>query len=581
MNEINKKKLVIKTLLEKEFTDLYESKYYLGSWCFNDLLVLDKKLKANRVHNYHWDNKDKFKKDFAYLDNLYNKILANSTKIFNNLHNLERDERYWRIILGPWLKFFIDVLFDRYNSIETLQTSNKNIFFNIYKYSKDEIVTDHFHHFYETFVTDSWNEMVFSECIKFKEIDYLEKNIYLKTKIPKSSKKDYLKKIFIFFQKRTPHLFTNITTVSSYMPFPTLLKLQYKLKQIPMIVEPKINLKKININNKKRDALKLFEPKNDFELFLTDQLKKHLPKIYLESFSKIRDFSLAFYPKNTQTIFTSTAYQANDAFKIWSAEKVFQGAKLYIGQHGGTFGISAINQTENHQIKISDKFFTWGWNKKSHKNVIPLPVLKLNKTKRKYKKNGNILLILGCVPRYFYNFFSMPIAGQYKNYLFNQLVFLENLNKNLLNKIKIREDVSSRAWGWKTESLFEEKGFKNNLDNKKSIYKQLEQSSLCICTHNGTVMLESLSLNFPTLIFWEKGHYEIRKEAVHDFDILKKAGIFHDSAESAARKVNLISKDIYGWWNSKEVKTAVDAFVKKYALTSKNDLTIWKNNLEG
>ena len=198
MNEINKKKLVIKTLLEKEFTNLYESKYYLGSWCFNDLIDLDKSLKANRVHNYHWDNKAKFKKDFAYLDNLYNKILANSTKIFNNLHNLERDERYWRIILGPWLKFFIDVLFDRYSSIDTLQTSNKNIFFNIYKYSEDEIVTDHFHQFYETFVTDSWNEMVFSECIKFKEIDYLEKNIYLKINIPKSSKKDYLKKIFIF-----------------------------------------------------------------------------------------------------------------------------------------------------------------------------------------------------------------------------------------------------------------------------------------------------------------------------------------------------------------------------------------------
>ena len=62
--------------------------------------------------------------------------------------------------------------------------------------------------------------------------------------------------------------------------------------------------------------------------------------------------------------------------------------------------------------------------------------------------------------------------------------------------------------------MFEKNLSQERFVNKKSIYKQLEQSSLCICTHNGTVMLESLSLNIPTVIFFNPYYWELNDEAI-------------------------------------------------------------------
>ena len=58
--------------------------------------------------NYHWSDKNKLDKDNYYLTLLYEKYLTSLSTILNKFHGIEQDHKYWRIIIGPWLRYFID-----------------------------------------------------------------------------------------------------------------------------------------------------------------------------------------------------------------------------------------------------------------------------------------------------------------------------------------------------------------------------------------------------------------------------------------------------------------------------------------
>ena len=76
-------------------------------------------------------------------------------------------------------------------------------------------------------------------------------------------------------------------------------------------------------------------------------------------------------------------------------------------------------------------------------------------------------------------------------------------------------------------------------------------------------------MNIPTIIFWDTKYWEITKSAEKYFDQLKKVGIFHDNPESAARHINKIWNNVDLWWDSKEVKVAVETFKNYYSYKSK------------
>ena len=44
---------------------------------------------------------------------------------------------------------------------------------------------------------------------------------------------------------------------------------------------------------------------------------------------------------------------------------------------------------------------------------------------------------------------------------------------------------------------------------RETMYQQLCKSRLCVATFNGTIILETLSENFPTLGFWNFDHWKV------------------------------------------------------------------------
>jgi putative transferase (TIGR04331 family) len=176
----------------------------------------------------------------------------------------------------------------------------------------------------------------------------------------------------------------------------------------------------------------------------------------------------------------------------------------------------------------------------------------------------------------------MPVSTQFLHYIKEQIKFLNELDGDILDNVNIRLDASSPSRGWNITNALDIAGYFDLIDNSSaSLLSSLGNSRLCICTHNATVFLETFTMNFPTIIFWDPKYYEIRSDATKFFDTLEEAEILFYTAEEAARKVNDISSNIDEWWFSDRVQSARKKFCERYAATSNDWEREWGEFLLG
>ena len=110
------------TTSDKRSWGSHQNNIFLGSWCESFGKENPENLK---IQNYHWDDKEKFERDIQYLNDLYETKLDELSIAMNKIHNETNNKSFWRIIIGPWLKSFIDVVFDRYESIDLLNSEHE------------------------------------------------------------------------------------------------------------------------------------------------------------------------------------------------------------------------------------------------------------------------------------------------------------------------------------------------------------------------------------------------------------------------------------------------------------------------
>ena len=170
-------------------------------------------------------------------------------------------------------------------------------------------------------------------------------------------------------------------------------------------------------------------------------------------------------------------------------------------------------------------------------------------------------------PRYFYSFFSLALGPEYKDYLLKQ--------KNLSDKLKplISQNIYYRfnghTFGWSAKDTFKKFGLKT-CDSSKSLIKDIKKYSLCISSYNATVSLQTLSANFPTILYWPKDIFEIRDDCIEDMNELASVKIYHDNVDSLSDHLNKIYSDIDLWWEDNLTQKKRILFCEKYAKTSKD-----------
>ena len=577
------------TTANQRFWKKDEKILFLGEWC-KPYATKEAWLRLDyEVVPYHWDNRGQLYQDYLYLKEVYERYLEVLANRLNELHGEKHSLRYWRIIIGPWLHYFIAILFDRYSSLKQASKAYKiaNTWIaetDLWKWTPQDMSV-----FVEYFCGDEYNHVLYSRIIRDLElapcetidcdlVPHIGSNVATVTKASsfqrnvKSIIKRFLSRISEF---RNPPFFF----IASYLGLYARARLEIALRQLPTFFSD-INLPAVEVDLKLRRRLSMKIANSEFEFLLETFISEQMPVAYVENYRRIQELTCSIYPKKTKVIFTANAYLSNEGFKSWSADQVEHGAKLVIGQHGGHYGTGLWDWTEEHQIKISDQFVTWGWNLLNEPKVQPLPAGKLIHIKRYLRPNsqGQILWVWCSFPRYSYRMLSIPVASQFLNYVENQINFAKKLSHDARRLLLLRYFPKDYGWGEANKMRELNLGIQDYY-GKQTMEDQLKQSRLFVGTYNATTYLETFVSDFPTIIFWNPDHWELRPSAQSFFDKLRAAEILHDTPESAAQKVNEIYRDPMIWWRTPEVQDAKNRFCEQYAKSSPKWIKDWKAKL--
>ncbi len=233
--------ILITTALQETFSkDTNEKVLFLGEWCkvYNKKPIWEKF--DSQTMSYHWNDRGKLYTDYQSIQIIYEKILLELSSKLNQVHQVNYSLRYWRILIGPWLGYFTQILFDRWFMLSAVFDNNQKYQCCVIKREPFSSVPNDMDHFLQQLVTDDWNEAIYGQLLELCGIDkvnvtWVEKikqvpQLFVAKKIP--IKKYIREKVLPFLNK----LFIkddNYFFISSYLPLKTELKLQMRLGQIP------------------------------------------------------------------------------------------------------------------------------------------------------------------------------------------------------------------------------------------------------------------------------------------------------------------------------------------------------------
>ncbi|MCK5405762.1 MAG: hypothetical protein KAI75_11015, partial [Desulfobulbaceae bacterium] len=101
-----------------EYQDKADDLLFLGEWC---LPGRDKDMippgKEYRVLPYLWQDPVERRDAYGFCKTFYDRAISGLAGLMNEIHETNLSDRYWKILVGPWLLFYTHVLYDRYRCI--------------------------------------------------------------------------------------------------------------------------------------------------------------------------------------------------------------------------------------------------------------------------------------------------------------------------------------------------------------------------------------------------------------------------------------------------------------------------------
>jgi putative transferase (TIGR04331 family) len=580
--------MLLATTADQRFWGTDSRVLFLGEWCrlYSQKHIWS--LLDHEVFPYHWDDREKLYEDYHLLDQIYESCLNQLVEQLNQLHKTDFPTRYWRIVVGPWLFYFIEILYDRYLSICAVEKSGKVS--NVLLPVPDSTVwaAKNFSEFRDKVFRDPLNQYLYTEIIRFsKKIPYETKDLPLfnpQEKIGATSPKSLTQSLQTLAGKLgrfLPDTMNKVVFVNSYIKPMELACLQISLGQFPNPYPPEVQINSFPINVVMRERIVIDAGSTAFETLLQKMIPSFLPTVYVEGYQDMHQRALHTFFRKPKVIYTTNALYGNEGFTFWAAWHVAQGTKLVTSQHGGHYGVLKWSAQETHEIKVADRYFTWGWEEKGESRAIPMPSVQLSSRTKGLKANpdGYILWVGFNGPRYSYWLYSIPMGPQLIDYFIDQKRFAEEASKDVRRLLLYR--LLSVDFDWDQKKRLADLIPSVTLyEGPKSFYQQLNEARLSISTYNSTTYLETFAANFPTLLFWNPNHWEVRPSAQPYFDELKEMEILHDTPESAASKLNTIYQDPLTWWQSPQIQKVRKRFCSRFARTSPHWISEWRTEFK-
>ena len=511
-------------------------------------------------------NKEKLLIRKKYLDKLRNKIFESSYQELNKINNINKDKKYWEIILMPWLFQFLDKTFHKYELIKLLSTKKKYIVYNL---SEEEIILPScYENMSGIYNGDEWNYQISLEIIEYffknKFTVIKKKNNLISNKINKINKK--YNKIFFFKKKIFSKLFTNqkIAFLKGHLGYFDYIKLNYNFNQLPNNFEILSKKAKFKKNFKIRNKNKLiFKIENDFEKYIKDNFFQHLPVFFLELFKHYNNEGEGIMPIKPKVIFNINRLWWFTLQMFYTANKITLNKTKLIGyQHGCNYYLYD-SFFHDHEINSCDLYLTWGWKLYQHTKRLGVSRTLDN---NKNKDSDKILIVNRANSKYFINTPSYLNDIQWSNYLKGLIDLPKIIDPNLIKKLVYRMHPSNN---WKEKEYFKKKLPQIFFDDN-DIKKSIKNSKIVISTSLDTTFLNCISSNIPVLTVFDFDRAYISKRNYLLLKNLQKQKILFENNNELCAHINKNYHNIEDWWNTKKVQNSISQFSNIHALHEPN-----------
>lgn len=302
-----------------------------------------------------------------------------------------------------------------------------------------------------------------------------------------------------------------------------------------------------------------------------------VPTVFLEGYKDFYVQTLALNKPRPRMVYTANALHFHLTFKFLVAEWQEQGTIILCHQHGGGYGLEKIHVTEDYETRVTDRFYSWGW-QGDNAHVMPLPV-GIHRAKRS-RHSRRICLTCVEYPRHVYRLHFQPMPGTIETMIHNTIDFVKGLSghEDVLIRPQIASYDSCGMFDRLKQSFPEAK---YDIGKKRpSQFKRYAQSRMVVHNYLGTSWLETLALNVPTICFFDPNTYEFREEAKPYIENLENVGILHRSGKEAARFINDNWEGIESWWHDQKVQKARSSFCTHYANFSPDWPRQWESEFK-
>jgi len=561
---------------------------FLGEWCrIYERQGLWQDLDAKVVPPYGWGDGQK-DADFAYVQQLYEILLVELSDALNQYHSVNHSLRYWRILIGPWLHTFTNVLFNRWSAIQLAFQNFEIAGTLLLDFPEGQMVPNSQSEFEQLILGHQWNHHIYGRILSGWTNCQIEKKIapILVEGIFDRNHKEYVSvnRLIRRFITKGLDLLSGLLSfhkdaffINTYLPRKQDLLLQIALGQIPKLwqtpKEPKV-APSLQIRKELRMS---YIEHNGFEHCIRILIVEQIPSLYLEGYQTLKlRASKMFWPKNPKVIFTANSAHQDEIFKAWTAEKVESGTPYVYGQHGGLYGTGKFpTQFEIREVETADRFLTWGWTDGNPKHYPSVASTIVGKPSGTWNPNGGLLQVNYVAYRYSRD--PWEITNQQAEYLEEQFRFVERLPEKIYHHLLVRLSRGDKSYGFPQKKKWKVRHPNVRLDEgNSSIDTLIRQSRIFVYTYNSTGFLETLSRNIPTIMYWNPLHWELRPSAQPYFDRLAKVGILHFTPESAADKIASIWDNVDEWWCQDEIQEALIYFCDQFAILPANPIQVLK-----
>jgi putative transferase (TIGR04331 family) len=337
---------------------------------------------------------------------------------------------------------------------------------------------------------------------------------------------------------------------------------------------PNEDLLKKTSSNGLRGLLNIDNASDEFQSILFQVIRYAIPMSYVENFWYYKKIinKLPYH----KVVVSAVGWNINTFFQYYASESLLKGAKLIEVQHGGGYGHSLLSASETMALN-KDFLFTWGWSGDKRNRCKPLPSPYLSSLKNTYVGEIDGVLFVGTdVVRYKHRMELVLFPDDIEKYFNDKKKFISNLHGALKRKLmyKPRKDV-----GWNEVDFIKAINPYVEILISKSLTDWMKKFKIVVIDHPHTSFLESLTINVPTVLFWDHDIFLMRPEAWPYFQALRDVGILYKDPVGAAEKVNEIYDNPGEWWLSDKVQNVRMAFCDRFAYARKDWPDVWVKEL--